>query len=1139
MYVQKLSTDPVSRGVIVDFIEGPDNFKTIRIANRNVNVIEFTPFFIGDPGRDGRGGIRANPLMTNVTIGQFYPPSPFIKLGVNCDDAAQANINSIFIFHQTKTIGAQVEITLAERLTNSVYWNKKTGKISQETTAFARIRSQRAKSPEQHPWSWNEQNPDYDHQANINRETTSNSMPDLALLANEVSVRAMVSYRHNFVGLTWDPLAREFKVPIRFGDFHLSSIPNEHIHQAACRLEAKFAEKYGYRLEDGISRAKRLASSIRNTPVTDEYIFELLDKNLPNMIVVTPGVDGAPEYRFLPVKTPLIRPEKGGRSNKNPRDQCKFPDAEVIEEAKSNRFGGWDVPNKPASVTQTYPPLFANGVNIITLAQEGLKEGTSLWYQAGKEALEVVTFAEQFLKFLREFMGKSDIINPRFMGPWIHKPTALARLIDVIINAAGPVHVGLPLGVNQTGEANIARGVEKANLTENQVVLGATVADTRRALETAVANNETAQQLDNETRALACLSNEAYVRMRRISTTAIDELSAGNDVVKAALIAVLHQVFDYMINLCANSKENDTNSIRSTVEGSSIIAEAFYQELARHVAKLIGDAALPTEAEINTYRTTTMLKEVRAFTNSLRSATAVKKILKDARDKALIAVNYGEGYIAALRAYEKAPVKGRGVDRIGGGGEGLRPVSARPIYNADYSLRPVRFIRAPLASSQSLRDYLRDKVTPWVLPSDANLFYAHAEEPRIVTNDETIEVNVHKRKFELCSLARSLVFQSRLAALKRGSGTSSRQNKNAMDEDLFESLSSNKNRQNAPFSMGKIFSLGKDWEDQEEADPYYGMADVRNKRDSQVITGKPGQVDVELNSAMADEYFGPWKARLAYQAREITSSAQKLLFSGIIQCKNRLETPVKMAAAGAMIIDAMLIRPFIEVRTSAMIAMKAGSETMITTIGHSHVQVTKESRGCWHVDVGFFMGVIKIQPNNIKLIPHAFPESLIGGKGVNFMTNFSDLRLPNPAKPSLISVLVGPDEREFDSPLHISNGETMIRPSVDYALHQRKHSAWLWLDHLFGQNTLANIDIASMGRETYASCLSASNVLSQGPASYINPSTGCKEDVEGNGPMGTFNLNMPGVQDVYEGLAQRFPDRIQLYAYQNSCVQKK
>jgi len=179
MFVQKLSTDPVTRGIIVDFIEGPDNFKTIRIAGRNINVIEFTPFFIGDPGRDGRGGIRANPLMTNTTIGQFYPPSPFIKLSGNCDDAANCSINSIFIFNQTKTLGAQVEITLAERLANSIYWDK-SGKVSRQALDFARIRSQRAKSPEQHPWSWNEQNPDYDHQANINRETTSNNVPDLA-----------------------------------------------------------------------------------------------------------------------------------------------------------------------------------------------------------------------------------------------------------------------------------------------------------------------------------------------------------------------------------------------------------------------------------------------------------------------------------------------------------------------------------------------------------------------------------------------------------------------------------------------------------------------------------------------------------------------------------------------------------------------------------------------------------------------------------------------------------------------------------------------------------------------------------------------------------------------------------------------
>lgn len=1129
MYVQKLSTDPVTRGIIVDFIEGPDSFKSIKLGNRIVNVIEFTPFYIGDPGRDGKGGIRANPLATNVTIGQFYPPSPFTKLGINCDDAANCNINSIFIFHQTKTIGAQVEITLAERLTNAIYWDKKTGKVSRQAQDFARIQSQRRKSPEQYPWDWNEQNLAYDHQANINRETTSNSEANLSEVANETSVRGMVSYRQNFVGLTWDPRTREFKVPIRFGDFHLRSIPNEYVHMAAQRLEAKFFEKYGYRLEEGIARAKRLASSIRNTQVTDAYVFSLLDKNLPNMIAVSTVGEG-PQYRLVPVRTPLIRPDKGSKSNKNPKDQCKFPEAEVIEEAKSNRFGGWDVPDKSAAIPQVYPPLFANGVQILTLAQEGLKEGISLWYAAGKEALEVTTFAEQFLKFIREFIGKTDLINPRFMGPWIHKPSALARLIDVIIGAAGPVHVGLPATINYVNAAPVDVATQKVNLLPGQPLLGETVAETRLGLETAVRENEPRIAVDNETRALACLSDDVFQQMRLVGRT-VNSMAGENDVVKAGLISTLHQLYDYLINLCGSSKSAESH--RTTVEASSLIAGAFVAQLdtfGRQLAEM-------TEAERNTFLTNTALKGMRTFAASLKSTSAMKKILKDARDsRGLICIDYGEGYLTALREYERPPVRGRDVNLSQGGGS-LPATAPAPIYRADYSQAPARFIRAPLASSQALRDYLRDKLTPWILPSDANLFYARAEEPRIVTSDSTIETSVHKNKFELCSLARSLVFQCRLAATKlrsRGGGaTSARQESNAMDEDLFESLSSKK-----PVSMSKIFSLGKNWETQEEADdPYYGLSEMRSKSRAQYASRESGEVDI--NSVMEEEYFGPWRARLAYRAEKIDSSAQKFLFSAIIQSKNRLETPVKMAAAGAVILDAMLVRPFIEVRTSAMIAMKAGSETMITTIGHSHVQVTKESRGCWHVDVGFFMGVIKIQPNNIKLIPHAFPESLIGGKGVNFMTNFADLRLPNPAKPSMISVLLGPDEREFDSPLHISNGETMIRPSVDYALHQRKHSSWQWLDHLFGQNTLANIDINSMGRETYASCVNASNVLSQGPASYINPSTGCKEDVEGNGPMGTFNLNMPGVQDVYEGLSQRFPDRIQLYAYQNSCVQKK
>ena len=1133
MMVQNLSTDPVTGRLMVAFAEGPDSYKTIKLGENAIQVIEFTPFFIGNPGIDGRGAVRVNPLKTNVTVGQFYPPSPLIKIDGGCVRAACADIHNIGIFYQTKTTGRIEMITLQKRLENSLYWDPKTGKVSRLAYDFARSQSQARITDDALPWDWNPQNPEYDHAANINRESTSNSEPNLADVSCQTDLWAMKSWRNEFVGITFNPRTNQFVVPRRFGDFHLRSIPNAWIKLGSDQLIAKASEYLGFSVEKGFMNLRKLASAIRHSSYTDEYLFALLNKNLPNMISITEG-PGGPVYRLIPERTPLERPDKSRSSNKSARDQCKFPDTDVIDEVKSNRYGGWDLPEKTGTMLQTYPPGFANGVGLITLAQEALKDGTTMWRQAGVEAAEAVSFANEFLKFVREFIGKTDLINARLMAPWIHKPSALAMLIDSIVRAAGPVHVGAPDTINFVANGPVT-GVttQKVNLTLDTVLLE-TVEATRAALESAVAIGAPRAKINNETRAYACLSNDVYRKMRGLgvgglSIDAVIDALGGDDQFRADLFALLHQLYDYVVALCGVGKSAAAH--QQNVIIATLVTDAFYEQLRGFLPGLAA-ATLTTEEARDSFRRDTIIRAMKTFSTNFKNASGMKKFIAIEKEKKspIECVNYGEGFVEALRRYEQEPRGGRPV--LVTQGPGVLPLGADllpPVYRADYSLAPAKFLRAPLASSQSLRDYLRNKLNPWILPSDSRLFYAYPEEPRTVTGNATVEVSVHKNKFELCSLTRSPIFQCRLNSKK---GVSS----NAMqedDDDLFGSLRPQKSTGSAAFTMKSVLNLGRDARDFGEVDdPYYGAAMTRSKVQRQQMASALGETD--LNSAMEGEYVGPWLNRLAYIAKEVPTQAGKWFFRAMIESKNRLDTLTRLATAGVVLLDVMLIRRSIELTTSAMIAMKAGNETMITTIGHSHVQVTKESRGCWHINVGFFMGIIKIQPNNVALIPHAFPETLVGGKGINFLTNFADLRLPNPARPSLIAVLVGPDEREFDSPLHIINGPTIIRPGIDYAVHLRKHSAGEWLKYALGANNIANIDLANQGRETYATCLAAANTLNQGPASYIDPMTTKRVDMEGSGPMGSFNLNMAGVQDVYEGRAQHFPDRIQMYAYQNS-----
>ena len=533
---------------------------------------------------------------------------------------------------------------------------------------------------------------------------------------------------------------------------------------------------------------------------------------------------------------------------------------------------------------------------------------------------------------------------------------------------------------------------------------------------------------------------------------------------------------------------------------------------------------------------------MRTFIGNFSNNAGIKKFLnseKAKREKNKVeCVDFGEGFHKELMDYEKPVGRGRPVTVTRGVGTypGQR---ITPTYKANYASKPTKFIRAPITSSPSLREYLREKEFSWVLPSDSESFYATPEDHRVITSNSSVCNNPHSNRLELSSLGRSYVVLCKMNSRKPGSRSASSTNPNVRDSELFSPLRSTTQTQNRTQlnSMGQFLSMGAlrgedDCHDNE--DPSYSNVSRKSKAQRQPFITATGDVDL-LENNLKQTYPGPWKPRLHHIYTQINSEIAQFFALAMLEAPNKLETPVKLSAIGAVLLDAIIIRPFIELRTSAAIAMKAGRSTMITTIGHSHVQVTKESRGCWKINVGFYMGLIKIENDNVALIANAFPESLIGGKDINFMTNFANLSLPNPVKESAISMLVSADERQIEGPIHITNGPAAYRANIDYAIHLRKHSCAKWMEYNLGPATIRNIDAANLNRETYATCLKSSNILDQGPASYINPRTTLREDVEGNGAMGQFIMNMSGAPPVYEGHVKKFPDRPAMYAYRRNA----
>lgn len=1116
---ERFVTDSVTGQAMVRFIEGPISAKTISLGNgHQVDYIEFEPFVL-----DTQSTMPINPMRTRNTLGQFHPPNPLAR----ADDSVKstsADSLDMGIFYQTKSIGREDRISMAQRLTNCNYWDKTTGRVSQVAHAFARDLAKKRSTPDSAPWDWNPRNPNYRNDADINKETTNNSEPAMADVECKTNLHDMESWRSEFVGVTHRPSDNSYNIPTRFGDYHMRSIPNEWVNKAARQLVAKASERLGIPdLEERFMMVERFANALKHAEWNDAYLFALIDKNAPKMI--TP--DGKGGFTLVPDRTPTHR-----MNDSNVARECKYPSraSSGVEEFRQNRFGSLDLPDRDpgAGIRQVYPPGFNNGAGWLTLEQESMKENNSLWLHVGREAAEALNFMRFLLKFIEEFIGDAtDVINPKLLGPWHHSESKLAALVDWMIKPSGPVHMGIPDTINYE-DAAPENPVKTSKVSlKNTTLLQATIAETIEEIEESIKNKLPRKPITSEERAFSCLGPEAYKKMYILKLAMEDA-----NIPEALLIEytkVVHQLYDYIIDLCAYDEASPVD--RKNIEVASIIMEAFADRVTT-IMTTPPPTTIVDDDEKKAYTQDAIIKGMKQFIAGLlneRTMSRTYNTLKKAVDakNGGVCVDYGMGFVEELRRYEDtAPAFATTVSK----GTGQRNIAAVPIFRADYTAAPTKWLRAPITSSQALRQYLKNKPVPWIIPSDSAQFYERPEEPYVLTSNAAVDVRLHGNNFEsLCSLPRGPLMQAKLNA-NRGpvnesfSSKSSNFNNEGDDMDLssgdlFRSLKSTSSR--VPKSVptaDRLFSFGHNYRDDDEI----SYSDASRKRVVPRVSSATGEIEVE--DALKEEYFGPWQARMRYANHTIKRASDRFFFNAILLAKNRLDTPVRLAAAGAQILDVVVVRPFIETRTDAMIAVLAGQSTMATTFGHPHVQVTKESRGCFHVTCGFNLAVLRVKRDNVFLYPNAFPVSLIGGKKTDFMTDFSDWNRPNPAKPSMIGFLVSAAERKVASPMHLRNEETYIRPGIDYAIWERKLTAFgAWYEFMLRNYNPENVDALHANRATYASCVPVSHVVNLGPTVYIDPQTGKKIYMEGTGPMGSFRMNWPGCQDIYEGRTSIFP----------------
>jgi hypothetical protein len=965
------------------------------------------------------------------------------------------------------------------------------------------------------PWDWNPANPQYvrnGKHGDINRELGSNDTPNMQQINGKQTLAEMRGFRDEHPGLTFVPSIGEYRFAERIGDLHMRSYPNEWALQAVRKLaQSAMGGTNAADVDELYQELDNFLEELDDAPWDSYYLQELIDHNVGRMVQGN---------NFN---------AKGLKTSKTPR-RAAYPNAAQLEEFMPNRFGGLDLPQiSDIAVRPQVPPGMRSAEGILTLASHGTNE-RSQYYAIGLRAKRFVDFFRSLQKTVEENAGPdNDALSGDMLPPWIHKGTSLNALMNSYIHPAGPVFLGIPESVAGSrdiggGDSAASRPVPELVLKDGDGILAATVALTKANIANLVQNANAANVLvNNKTRFLSCLADAVYqkwytmmvakdgngnTRLARVFTSATD---------LQKVMPALHTLFDKVITMC----HYNTTVVAKNVEVASLIADEVAAIIDRGVNGLAAQAsaeqisALATQLQQDL---ATIVQDIFVNNNSAR-LNEIKK--------AHAADNYkGDFFARELKNYEmiqaqRVPYsKGASADALSHVPTGPAEQQAR--FRGTYSDNPQLFLRSPLVITRALSNYIdtTEGSKLYILPGDPGQFYETPAEPQMI---HTIE----KHPFEL----RSSVFQLSAKRVVQSALRSKRGVSQTRGFDLFGSSVTGGNLKKTtstrPGGMASLLQFGASYDDDDNS----GVPQ-RRAQATMDVEGQDETVSVKTyKDVLLNEYFGPWEARFAF-ADKIKSPLLRHLFKIFMQARNTLQLAQNMARVGAEIFQVLVVRQFIEGEADSVLAMRSGHNTLISTIGHSQVTVSKESRGYFHINCGFYHGIIRSNPRNIALFLAMMPNGFIGGKNDRFMLDMNNWNLENPNKESNIAVLIPVNERRYASPMHVLNNEAFLAADVGDALWERKSSGFGFsYRHRLRMQNLEQVDAYQREREFVDLCIPYSNVVSIGPASYTQ-ADGSEFAMDGVGPTGSIRMNKRDAWKTWEGLAHAFPPQYdQINAY--------
>ncbi len=797
MQSQKIVTDETTGELEWRFGLGKKSVGTVNYGDRLIHFVEMPQLRVNMQQTDES---REQPLRTSVTVAQAYISNGEIK----ADDRIgllSESVLDINIYEQKKNQGDEVKVSVKDAYNASFYYDESSPHgdgLSQIARDFCRHKTQQVAVDSRNiPWRYNPANDEaYKAREDINYESPYDyNTANMRDIAGKEKVRDMRGWRDQFVGVTYVPTERVFRLPQRIADFELAAIPPKWVHRGARGVAAAASAmcQCGMDFDAMMDETQDLLNDIDDEEITDDFLVGLINTNVSRMFDYSRrDTSGAPAFN------PSTGPSGASRK------ESRFANAAQLEEWRPNRFGALDLPKRTGRMKQVYPPFFDSGPGLETLAKEADNPDTD-WKEPASRAKRVIGFWELFVRVLQEYVGPSDVVDECLTPPWFHVQSPITVLLDSFRHYKAPLFLALPSALAVSGTA-------AASGNQNRKRMEQYARDSKTAIDSALDGDwDSVGMLSNLTKFAVIV--RTYTGTRGIEVDKVTEAlrTLNPSRMQMRLINAMHKIIDFTVNQVYKMNAASATTLNVIVHYT------------RKILDLWRDLDTATDEQVKELET-----RFDVFVNSNRSKKASQaamdmyEAIKDtpnftANESRLIATNEA---IVRMKEREEALKQGapevgingsdfsyderaqavNELDRLGTndlptdsaqdkkrrdnalaalglatGDNAPAPKGRTPVSGVQMTLGDIkvdRYLRSPLMASSRLLEYMQRSENPLVKPSDPLLFH---EAPLEFVTEESLahdSFRAHRKgtSVHCSSMPFSHIFKTGISALGAKSG---------------------------------------------------------------------------------------------------------------------------------------------------------------------------------------------------------------------------------------------------------------------------------------------------------------------------------------------------------------------------------